>query len=74
MAPTSIEEKGIAAKPLTTSSIYDRKSQASQPITWAAGRTTSPKLPAKAPVIIMPGRASKARNVAGRPTNEIMPK
>ncbi|MBA7675938.1 hypothetical protein ES703_84177 [subsurface metagenome] len=74
MEVTSREARGRAAKPLTTSSIYDRKSQASQLTIWAMGRAISPRTPAKAPVIIMPGSAGRARNVARGATNEIIPK
>ena len=74
MAPTSIEDKGIAAKPLTTSSIYDRKSQASQLTIWATGRAMSPRPPAKAPVIMIAGNAGRVRSVARGATNETMPK
>ena len=68
------KDRGTAAKTLTTSNIYDRKSQASQARAWAAGRAISPKPPAKAPLIMMPGNAGKARNVARGATNEIIPK
>ncbi len=69
-----MDERGKAAKPLTTRRIYDRKSQASQATAWAIGWAMSPKPPAKAPVIMTPGNAGRAKNVARGATNEIIPK
>ena len=71
---TSIDDSAGAAKPLTMVTIHNRKNQASQPITWAAGRAMNPRIPVRAPVIMMAGSAGRARNVASGPTREIMPK